>query len=168
MYFWNNCVHKEINDPEHCFLIILVCLSTEMTTNCQLSWLDLFRSSCRVVIKSWGPRISPGYYECGPWLLSGGFIKVLNRRATELDTRAKNWQGPRGLAPWGGPGACPHRKNLKFYNLRDVFLHFEAADNDFQQPKKDNFSKQFNHDLILIPTTVLTWMHQKLIHWRKP
>ena len=27
-----------------------------------------------------------------------------------------------------------------------VFLHFEAADNDFQQPKKDNFSRQFNHD----------------------
>ena len=34
-----------------------------------------------------------------------------------------------------------------------VFLHFEAADNDFQQPKKDNFSRQFNHDLIPIPTT---------------
>ena len=29
---------------------------------------------------------------------------------------------------------------------RSVFLHFEAADNDFQQPKKDNFSRQFNHD----------------------
>ena len=33
-----------------------------------------------------------------------GFIKVLNRRATEFDTRAKNWQGPplggiRGHAP---------------------------------------------------------------------
>ena len=28
-----------------------------------------------------------------------GFIKVLNRRATEFDTRAKNWQGPPGLAP---------------------------------------------------------------------
>ena len=27
-----------------------------------------------------------------------------------------------------------------------VFLHFEAAGNDFQQPKKDNFSRQFNHD----------------------
>ena len=28
-----------------------------------------------------------------------GFIKVLNRGATEFDTRAKNWQGPEGLAP---------------------------------------------------------------------
>ena len=28
-----------------------------------------------------------------------GFTKVLNRRATEFDTRAKNWQGPPGLAP---------------------------------------------------------------------
>ena len=27
------------------------------------------------------------------------FIKVLNRRATEFDTQAKNWQGPEGLAP---------------------------------------------------------------------
>ena len=35
-----------------------------------------------------------------------GFIKVLNRRATEFDTRAKNWQGPPGLAPQGGPVAC--------------------------------------------------------------
>ena len=24
----------------------------------------------RAVIKSWGPGISPVYYECGPWLLS--------------------------------------------------------------------------------------------------
>ena len=35
-----------------------------------------------------------------------GFIKVLNRRATEFDTWAKNWQGPEGLAPKGGLGAC--------------------------------------------------------------
>ena len=28
-----------------------------------------------------------------------GFIKVLNRRATEFDTRAKNWQGREGFAP---------------------------------------------------------------------
>ena len=28
-----------------------------------------------------------------------GFIKVFNRRATEFDTRAKNWQGPEGLDP---------------------------------------------------------------------
>ena len=26
-----------------------------------------------------------------------GFIKVFNRRATEFNTRAKNWQGPEGL-----------------------------------------------------------------------
>ena len=31
--------------------------------------------------------------------LSRGFIKVFNRRATEFDTRAKNWQGPEGLDP---------------------------------------------------------------------
>ena len=50
-----------------------------------------------------------------------GFIKVLNRRATEFDTQAKNWQGPEGLAPWGGPGACSPWKSLKFYSRRDVF-----------------------------------------------
>ena len=39
-------------------------------------------------------------------VLARGFIKVLNRRATEFDTRAKNWQGPEGLPPLGGSGAC--------------------------------------------------------------
>ena len=33
----------------------------------------------RAVIKSWGPGIFPGYYECGPWLLS-----LKNRRNIEL------------------------------------------------------------------------------------
>ena len=32
----------------------------------------------RAVIKRWGPRISPSYYECGPWLLSKEY-----RRKTE-------------------------------------------------------------------------------------
>ena len=64
----------------------------------------------------------------------------------------------RALGPLRGSGGMLPQKILKFYCCRDdcVFLHFEAADNDFQQPKKDNFSKQFNHDLIPIPTTVLT------------
>ena len=38
-------------------------------------------------------------------VISRGFIKVLNRRAIEFDTREKNWQGPEGLAPKGGLGA---------------------------------------------------------------
>ena len=62
-----------------------------------------------------------------------GFIKVLNRRATEFDTWAKNWHAP--------------PENFEILWLQGcVFLHFEAADNDFQQPKKDNFSRQFNHN----------------------
>ena len=36
------------------------------------------------------PAISPARHR--------GFIKVLNRRAIEFDNRAKNWQGPPGLA----------------------------------------------------------------------
>ena len=39
---------------------------------------------------------SPKLKMLGP--LCRGFVKVLNRRATEVDTRAKNWQGPEGLA----------------------------------------------------------------------
>ena len=46
-----------------------------------------------------------------------GFIKVLNRTATEFDTRAKNWQGP----PLGGSGGMLPRKILKFYSRKDVF-----------------------------------------------
>ena len=82
-----------------------------------------------------------------------GFIKVLNRRATEFDTRAKNWQGPEGLSPQGVREHVPPEKFEILQSQGCVFLHFEAADNDFQQPKKDNFSRQFNHDLIPIPTT---------------
>ena len=34
----------------------------------------------------------------GVWAKTRGFIKVLNRRATEFNNREKNWQGPPGLA----------------------------------------------------------------------
>ena len=47
------------------------------------------RTCCVVKIVNHTP---PSYAQ------SRGFIKVLNRRATEFDTRAKNWQGPEGLA----------------------------------------------------------------------
>ena len=59
--------------------------------------------------------------------------------------RALSTRGVRGHAP---------PENFEILQSQGcVFLHFEAADNDFQQPRKDNFSKQFNHDLIPIPTT---------------
>ena len=41
---------------------------------------------------------------------------VLNRRATEFDTQAKNWQGPPGR---GGSGDMFPRKILKFHSRRD-------------------------------------------------
>ena len=47
-----------------------------------------------------------------------GFIKVLNRRATEFDTRAKNCSAPCLLV---GSGGMLPRKILKFYSRRDVF-----------------------------------------------
>ena len=36
-----------------------------------------------------------------------GFIKVLNRRATEFDTWAKNYKAPRALPPRGVRGHAP-------------------------------------------------------------
>ena len=59
----------------------------------------------------------------------------------------------RALSPRGVRGHAPPENFEILQSQECVFLHFEAADNDFQQPKKDNFSKQFNHDLIPIPTT---------------
>ena len=40
------------------------------------------------LIKRWGAWISPGYYECGPWLLSRE-----NRRKIEIRGIASNWPG---------------------------------------------------------------------------
>ena len=63
----------------------------------------------------------------------------------------------RALSPRGVQGHAPPENFEILLSGGCVFLHFEAADNDFQQPKKDNFSKQFNHDLIPIPTTNWTF-----------
>ena len=82
-----------------------------------------------------------------------GFVKVLNRRATEFDTRAKNWQGLRALPPIGVRGHAPP-EILKFYSRRDVFsCILKLYTMTFNNQKKGNFSRQFNHDLIPIPTT---------------
>ena len=53
----------------------------------------------------------------------------------------------RALLPRGIWGHAPPENFEILWSQGCVFLHFEAADNDFQQPKKDNFSRQFNHDL---------------------
>ena len=58
-----------------------------------------------------------------------GFIKVLNRRATEFDTRAK---ALRALPPNGFRGHASPENFGVLYSQECVFLHFEA---DFQQPK---------------------------------
>ena len=85
--------------------------------------------------------------------------KVLStRRATGFDTEANNWKGPcvcgAGGVGGGGGGLAKvwgHAllENIEILHLqRFVFLHSEVSDNLFQLPKKDNFSTQFNHDLI--------------------
>ena len=78
-----------------------------------------------------------------------GFIYVLNRRTTVFDIRAKNWQGPDCLAPQlGGSGGMLPQKIVKFYSRRDVFsCILKLQTMTFNNPKKDNVFRQFNHDL---------------------
>ena len=59
----------------------------------------------------------------------------------------------RALPPRGVQGHAPPENFEILKSQGCVFLHFEAADNDSQQPINDNFSRQFNHDLIPITTT---------------
>ena len=54
------------------------------------------------------------------------------QRRTGFDTQAKNWQGPEG------------KEILKFYSCGDAFYCSVST------TKKDNFSRQLNHDLIPI------------------
>ena len=69
---------------------------------------------------------------------SRGFIKVLNRWATEFDTRAKNLQGPRGSG-----GRLP-RKILKFYSRRNVFsCILKLQTMTFNNQKKITFLNNF-------------------------
>ena len=75
-----------------------------------------------------------------------GFIKVFNRRATEFDTPQRIGKARRALTPRGVRGYAPWENFEILWSQGRVFLYFEATDNDFQQPKKDNFSRQFNHD----------------------
>ena len=79
-------------------------------------------------------------------------FKVLNTRgATGFDTQANNWKGP-----WGGGGGGVAKvsghavlENIEILHLqRCVLLHSEVSGNLSQLPKKDNFYRQFNHDLI--------------------
>ena len=46
-------------------------------------------------------------FRCKDFIYVRGFIKVLNRRATEFDTRAKNYKAPRALPPRGVRGHAP-------------------------------------------------------------
>ena len=55
-----------------------------------------------------------------------------------LTTRQRIGKTQRALLP---------KKYFEILQLqRCVFLNSEAADNVFQLPKKDNFSRQYNHD----------------------
>ena len=55
----------------------------------------LRETSTKIDVKNISTTIFHGLYSYQP----SGFIKVLNRRATEFDTRAKNWPGREGLVP---------------------------------------------------------------------
>ena len=66
------------------------CFSKTIKFKCERHGHEEERKRC------WEPRKEKDRYR--------GFIMVLNRKAIEFDTRAKNWQGPEGLAPKGGLG----------------------------------------------------------------
>ena len=78
-------------------------------------------------------------------MFTGGSLRFATGGQLSLTPGQRIGKGLQGHAP---------RENFEIlWSQGRVFLHFEAADNDFQQPKKDNFSRQFNHDLQPIPTT---------------
>lgn len=75
--------------------------------------------------------------------------KVLSTRRATGFGKALVWRG-RGGGGCGLAKVWGHAllENIEILHLqRFVFLHSEVSDNLFQLPKKDNFYRQFNHDL---------------------
>ena len=77
-------------------------------------------------------------------VFTGGSLRFSTEGQLSLTPGQRIGKGQRALTPRGVQGQAPPVEIL--WSQGRVFLHFEAADNDFQQPKKDNFSRQFNHD----------------------
>ena len=77
---------------------------------------------------------------------AGGSLRFSSGRQQSLTTGQRIGKARRALTTRGVRRHAPPENFEILWSQGCVFLHFEAADNDFQQPKKDNFSRQFNHD----------------------
>ena len=77
---------------------------------------------------------------------AGGSLRFSTGGQLSLTPGQRIGKARRALAPRGVREHAPPENFEILWSQGRVFLHFEAADNDFQQPKKDNFSRQFNHD----------------------
>ena len=78
--------------------------------------------------------------------IAGGSLRFSTGGQLSLTPGQIIGKARRALAPRGVWGHAPPENFEILWSQGRVFLHFEAADNDFQQSKKDNFSRQFNHD----------------------
>ena len=127
-----------------CLFIVVVCWLSIM--------INHWSKSLHIVITNYGKLWISCHWKKYNFLLANKqsknlrVIKVLNtRRETGFDTQAKSGKGPLGLAKAWGRALL---KNIEILHLQRCFPHSEVSDNLFQLPKKDNFSRQFNHGLI--------------------
>ena len=77
---------------------------------------------------------------------SGGSLRFSTGGQLSLTPGQRIGKAWRALTPRGVRVHAPPENFEILWSQGRVFLHFEAADNDFQHPKKGNFSRQFNHD----------------------
>ena len=77
---------------------------------------------------------------------SGGSLRFSTGGQLSLTSGQRIGKAWRALTPRGVQVHAPPENFEILWSQGRVFLHFEAADNDFQHPKKGNFSRQFNHD----------------------
>ena len=77
---------------------------------------------------------------------AGGSLRFSTEGQLSLTPGQRIGKARRALSPRGVRGHAPPENFEILWSQGRVFLHFEAADNDFQQPKKGNSSSQLNHD----------------------
>ena len=78
--------------------------------------------------------------------IPGGSLRFSTGGQLSLTPGQRTGKAWRALTPRGVRGHAPPENFEILWSQGRVFLHFETADNDFQQPKKGNFSRQFNRD----------------------
>ena len=77
---------------------------------------------------------------CCLWaVVPGGSLRFSTGGQLSLTPGQRIGKARRALAPRGVRGHAPPENFEILWSQGRVFLHFEAADNDFQQPKKITF-----------------------------